>query len=169
VCGDAHLLQHAQHALMRLATDNDAMLARFAASIDAFGNSQGWWNRLLGLDDQKGLHLKKEGIFPLVHGVRSLALAEHLQETSTTARIDALVAKHVITAELGADLTQSLHFLMGLKLKAGVTEMETQHAVSGLVNVAKLTTLERDLLKDALGVVKHFKVLLRSRFKLDTL
>ncbi|BDU56621.1 DUF294 nucleotidyltransferase-like domain-containing protein [Limnohabitans sp. TEGF004] len=169
VCGDVHLLQDAQLVLQRLATDNDAMLARFAASIDAFGNSQGWWNRLLGLDDQQGLHLKKEGIFPLVHGVRSLALAEHLQETSTTARIETLVARNVITPALGADLTQSLHFLMGLKLKAGVTEMETQREVSGLVNVGKLSTLERDLLKDALGVVKHFKALLRSRFKLDTL
>jgi CBS domain-containing protein len=169
VCGDAHLLHDAQQVLMRLATDNDAMLARFAASIDAFGNSQGWWNRLLGLDDQQGLHLKKEGIFPLVHGVRSLALAEHLSETSTTARIDALVNRDVITQALGAELTQSLHFLMGLKLKAGVTELETQREVSGLVNVAKLSTLERDLLKDALGVVKHFKALLRSRFKLDSL
>jgi len=56
-----------------------------------------------------------------------------------------------------------------LKLKAGVTEMETQRPVSGLVNVGKLSTLERDLLKDALGVVKHFKTLLRSRFKLDAL
>nr|WP_315229156.1 DUF294 nucleotidyltransferase-like domain-containing protein [uncultured Limnohabitans sp.] len=169
VCGDAHLLAHAQHALMRLATDNDAMLARFAASIDAFGQSLGWWNRLLGLDDQKGLHLKKEGIFPLVHGVRSLALAEHLQETSTIARIEALVAKSVITPALAADLTQTLHFLMGLKLKAGLTEMDTQQAVSGLVDVAKLSTLDRDLLKDALGVVKHFRGLLRSRFKLDAL
>jgi CBS domain-containing protein len=169
VCGDARLLHDAQQVLMRLATDNDAMLARFASAIDAFGNSHGWWNRLLGLDDQQGLHLKKEGIFPLVHGVRSLALAEHLQETSTTARIDALVAKNVITPALGADLTQSLHFLMGLKLKAGVTELETQREVSGLVNVAKLSTLERDLLKDALGVVKHFRGLLRSRFKLDAL
>ena len=169
VCGDAHLLQHAQQVLQRLATDNDAMLARFAASIDAFGNSQGWWNRLLGLNDQQGLHLKKEGIFPLVHGVRSLALAEHLKETSTTARIEMLVAKDVITPALGADLTQSLHFLMGLKLKAGLTELETQREVSGLVDVGKLSTLERDLLKDALGVVKHFKTLLRGRFKLDSL
>ena len=169
VCGDAHLLAHAQHALMRLATDSDAMLARFAASIDAFGQSLGWWNRLLGLDDQKGLHLKKEGIFPLVHGVRSLALAEHLQETSTVARIDALVAKSVITPALAADLTQTLHFLMALKLKAGLTEMDTQQAVSGLVDVARLSTLDRDLLKDALGVVKHFRGLLRSRFKLDAL
>jgi CBS domain-containing protein len=169
VCGDAHLLQDAQQVLQRLATDNDAMLARFAASIDAFGNSQGWWNRLLGLDDQQGLHLKKEGIFPLVHGVRSLALAEHLTETSTAGRIDALVSKNVITPALGADLTQSLHFLMGLKLKAGLTEIETQREVSGWVEVGKLSTLERDLLKDALGVVKHFKALLRSRFKLDSL
>ncbi|MGI9151990.1 MAG: DUF294 nucleotidyltransferase-like domain-containing protein [Limnohabitans sp.] len=169
VCGDAHLLQHAQQVLQRLATDNDAMLARFAASIDAFGNSQGWWNRLLGLNDQQGLHLKKEGIFPLVHGVRSLALAEHLKETSTTARIEMLVAKDVITPALGADLTQSLHFLMGLKLKAGLTELGTQREVSGLVDVGKLSTLERDLLKDALGVVKHFKTLLRGRFKLDSL
>ncbi len=169
VCGDAHLLQDAQQVLQRLATDNDAMLARFAASIDAFGDSQGWWNRLLGLNDQQGLHLKKEGIFPLVHGVRSLALAEHLKETSTTARIDVLVAKGVITSALGTDLMQSLHFLMGLKLKAGLTEIETQREVSGLVEVGKLSTLERDLLKDALGVVKHFKALLRSRFKLDSL
>jgi CBS domain-containing protein len=169
VCGDARLLQDAQQVLMRLATDNDAMLARFAAAIDAFGNSQGWWNRLLGLDDPQGLHLKKEGIFPLVHGVRSLALAEHLQETSTTARIDALVAQHAITPALGADLTQTLHFLMGLKLKAGLTELDTHREVSGLINVAKLSTLERDLLKDALGVVKHFRGLLRSRFKLDAL
>jgi hypothetical protein len=110
VCGDAHLLQAAQQVLQRLATDNDAMLARFAAAMDAFGNSHGWWNRLLGLDDQQGMHLKKEGIFPLVHGVRSLALAEHLQETSTTARIETLVARNVITPALGADLTQSLHF-----------------------------------------------------------
>ena len=79
------------------------------------------------------------------------------------------MAKSVITPALGADLTQSLHFLMGLKLKAGLAEMETNNEVSGKVDVTKLSTLERDLLKDALGVVKHFKTLLRSRFKLDAL
>ena len=168
VCGDVTLLEHAQHVLMRMATDSHSLLARFAASIDAFG-SQGWWNRLLGLEQDKGLHLKKEGIFPLVHGVRSLALAEHLDETSTVARIQALVGLHVLSQDMGADLIQSLHFLMGLKLKAGLTEMDTGHEVTGSVDVNKLSTLERDLLKDALGVVKNFKTVLRSRFKLDAL
>ena len=102
VCGDAHLLTDVQQSLMRLATDNDAMLARFASAIDAFGNSQGWWNRLLGLDE--GLHLKKEGIFPIVHGVRSLALANHLDEKGTVARIDELVppGKKDIHGDFGA-------------------------------------------------------------------
>ena len=167
VCGDAHLLTDVQQSLMRLATDNDAMLARFASAIDAFGNSQGWWNRLLGLDE--GLHLKKEGIFPIVHGVRSLALANHLDEKGTVARIEALVSRSVLSSGLGHDLTQSLHFFMGLKLKAALGEMDVQRPVSGTVDVGKLTSLERDLLKDALGVVKHFKSLLRGRFKLDAL
>jgi len=167
VCGDAHLLTDVQQSLMRLATDHDAMLARFASAIDAFGNSQGWWNRLLGLDE--GLHLKKEGIFPIVHGVRSLALAHRLDEKGTVARIETLVARNVLSSGLGHDLTQSLHFFMGLKLKAALGEMDVQRPVSGTVDVGKLTSLERDLLKDALGVVKHFKSLLRGRFKLDAL
>ena len=48
-------------------------------------------------------------------------------------------------------------------------EMETQRSISGVVDVSKLSSLERDLLKDALGVVKQFKALMRYRFKLDAL
>ena len=155
--------------MQRLAVDNDAMLARFASSIDAFGSSQGWWNRLLGLETDHGVNLKKEGIFPLVHGVRSLAWAERLAPTSTVGRLEALVARSVLSAEMAADLTQSLHFLMGLKLKAGLDEMALQKPVSGNVQIQLLSALERDLLKDALSVVKKFKTLLRSRFKLDAL
>jgi CBS domain-containing protein len=170
VCGDARLLEHLRAGIMRLATDNDAMLARFAAAIDAFGNSVGWWNRLLGLgDSDQILNLKKEGIFPLVHGVRSMALEKHLTETGTSARIAALVAQGALGAEMGADLTESLQFLMGLRLKAGLAEIETGRVVSGGVDLAKLSSLDRDLLKDALGVVKRFKAVLRYRYKLDAL
>ena len=168
VCGDAHLLEDVQGALMKLATDNDAMLNRFAAAIDAFGSSTGWWNRLLGLgEDEQRLNLKKEGIFPLVHGVRSLALAHRVTETSTDGRITALVAGGHLAADMGADLTDSLHFFMGLKLKAGLAELDTGKPVTGAVDLARLSSLDRDLLKDTLGVVKRFKALLRHRFHLE--
>jgi CBS domain-containing protein len=35
--------------------------------------------------------------------------------------------------------------------------------------VTRLTTLERDLLKDALEVVRQFKVFVRQHFRLDVL
>ena len=85
VCGDPHLLEAVQIDLRGLTSNNDAMLGRFAAAIDAFGSSHGWWNKLLGLGDGSNqLNIKKEGIFPLVHGVRSLALGQRVNETGTT-------------------------------------------------------------------------------------
>jgi CBS domain-containing protein len=168
VCGDAHLLEAVEEGLSKLATDNDAMLSRFASAIDAFGSGTGWWNRLLGLGDKDNqLNIKKEGIFPLVHGVRSLALAKRVEETGTTERIAALVTMDVLTPEMGADLTDSLYFFMGLKLKAGLAELDTDRAVTGAIDVDKLSSLDRDLLKDTLGVVKRFKALLRQRFHLE--
>ncbi len=169
VCGDAHLLEAVQKGLAQLATDNDAMLSRFASAIDAFGSSTGWWNRLLGLggEDARQLNIKKEGIFPLVHGVRSLALAHRLAETGTTARINALVGLEALSSEMAGDLTDSLYFFMGLKLKAGLAELDTGRPVTGSIDVEKLSSLDRDLLKDTLSVVKRFKILLRLRFHLE--
>ncbi len=168
VCGDDQLLDTVRRGLMTLATDNDAVLSRFAAAIDSFGSSTGWWNRLLGLGEAESqLNLKKEGIFPLVHGLRSLAMAHRIPEISSAGRIAALVNEGKLDASLGVDLTESLYFFMGLRLKVGLAELETGQIVTGAVNVARLSSLECDLLKDALAVVKRFKVLLRYRFHLD--
>lgn len=170
VGGDAGLLQAVRARLFALATDNDAMLARFAAAIDQFAaDDPHWWSRLLQRDsaDREGLDAKKQGIFPLVHGVRSLALRAHLPETSTAARLQALVAAGQLDAALATDVLDSLHFFMGLKLAAGLHEMDTGHAVSGRIDLQRLSSLERDLLKDTLEVVKRFRQILRSRFHLD--
>ena len=170
VCGDVTLLDDVQQALRGLATDNDAVLARFASAIEAFGSSVGWWNRLLGLGDgSHQMNLKKEAIFPLVHGVRSLALAHRITETSTVARIAALQSAQILTPTLAAELADSLHFFMGLKLKFGLLELDQNEPVSGAIHVDRLSSLDRDLLKDTLGVVKRFKLLLRQRFHLDAL
>lgn len=47
--------------------------------------------------------------------------------------------------------------------------MEREQPVSGMVDVNRLTTLDRDLLKDALAVVRQFKAFLRLHFRLDVL
>ena len=170
VAGDPSLLADVRAEVDRLTGSDDALLGRFAAAIDLFpAEPGGWWNRLLliGEQDKEALDLKKAGIFPIVHGVRSLALRDHVPATGTQARIAALVAAGRLPADLGTDLTDSLHFLMGLKLKAGLAELDAGGPVTGAVRSAALSSLERDLLKDALAVVKRFKAIVRHQFHLD--
>jgi CBS domain-containing protein len=171
VSGDTELLESVRSSVFDLTADNDAMQSRFAAAINFFGSSHGWWNRLLGLGEKEGeqLDLKKVGTFPLVHGIRSLALANRLTVVSTAGRIEALTAAGKLPAKLAADLIDSLHFFMGLKLKIGLQELETGHTVSGGIHMERLSSLDRDLLKDTLGVVKQFKVLLNQRFHLEAM
>ena len=170
VAGDASLLRSLRAQLDELVSADDAVLGRFAAAIDAFPDSTGgWWNRLLqlGEHDAHAFDVKKVGIFPIVHGVRSLALRDRLQATSTAERLDALVANGRLSADLAADLIDSLHFLMGLKLKSGLAELDVRRPVSGGVRTDQLGSLERDLLKDTLAVVRRFKALVRHQFHLE--
>jgi CBS domain-containing protein len=172
VAGDAALLAEVRAEADHLVAADDALLGRFAAAIDSFPEESGsWWNRLLliGEQDKQALDLKKSGIFPIVHGVRSLALREHVPATSTQARLRALVAAGRLTADFANDLADSLHLLMDLKLKAGLAELDRAGTVSGVVRSDRLSSLERDLLKDALAVVKQFKAIVRHQFHLDAM
>ncbi len=58
---------------------------------------------------------------------------------------------------------------MALRLKAGLDDLDAGRPVSGKVDVARLISLERDLLKDTLDIVKRFRRLIQSRFHLDQL
>jgi len=169
VCGDVALLKQLRRALLELTVDNDAVLGRFAAAVEAFSAAPGWRDRLLGFGDSDPvLDVKKEGIFPIVHGVRSLALAHRiLDETGTVPRLEALVRAGALDAHMAAELGDSLHFLMMLRLKAGLAEIDAHQPVSSDVHLARLSSLERDLLKDALSTVKRFKALLRQRWRTE--
>ena len=166
VCGDAELLASLRRQVFGMLADDDAMMSRFAAVVDAFGDGTRWWRRMLG-GGEANLNVKKAGMFPLVHGVRSMALAERIDATSTEARIRALQEAGALDAETAQELTESLHFFMGLRLKAGLDEMDRGQPVSGKVDLAGLTPLERDLLKDALAAVRRFRAQLRLRFRLE--
>lgn len=165
VCGDAELLASLRRQVFGMLADDDAMMSRFAAVVDAFGDGTRWWRRMLG-GGEANLNVKKAGMFPLVHGVRSMALAERIEATSTEARIRALHEAGALDAETAQELTESLYFFMGLRLKAGLDEMDRGQPVSGKVDLAGLTPLERDLLKDALAAVRRFRAQLRLRFRL---
>ena len=75
-----------------LVSDSDAFYARFASAVEQFGAA--WWTRLPGLSGRAAaeIDLKKLGIFPIVHGVRTLALQYRVPDLGTADRLRALVA-----------------------------------------------------------------------------
>ena len=168
VCGDARLLRELRDRVLHEARGDDMLLARFASAIDAFGAGTAWWARLLG-DANQPIDLKKEGMFALVHGVRSLALAAGIAGSGTEERVAALAAQGLLGHVEADELLQALHVLMELRLQAGLDQIERRQAVTGLLEPRQLGSLERSLLKDALGVVKRFRGMLHRRFQLDRL
>ena len=49
----------------------------------------------------------------------------------------------------------------------GLAETDHGRRVTGLVPAGRLSTLERDLLKDALAVVRHFKAKVRHQLHIS--
>ena len=171
VAGDETCLLELQQHLKRLLTDDAGMLGQFARAVDLFEmHSNGFFSTLLRREAASQMDIKKVGIFPVVHGIRALSLEAHLSETNTFERINRLTTLGVLDDNLSKDLIEALSYLMDLRLDAGLINQ----AVCSLeehvnqVDTQALTTLERDLLKMALQVVKRFKVMIRSHFHLGT-
>ena len=169
VAGDPRLLDAAREHLDNILADGDAFLARFAAAADQFDEPGHWWTRLTARADEQALDLKKLGSFPIVHGVRALALKHRVQAIGTAERIQRLVEGQHLDADLGRDLEEALHYLMGLKLRQQLRQRTHGHTPDNLVRPSALSTMDRDQLKDALAIVKRFRSLLRERFQLDAL
>jgi CBS domain-containing protein len=169
VAGDATLLATLRDHLERVVSDSDAFLARFAAAADQFEIPASWWQRLTGHADEQALDLKKLGTFPIVHGVRALALAHRVRAPDTEQRIRALVAAGALDADLGRDLTEALHYLMGLKLRRQLAQRAAGTAPTNLARPSDLSTMERDQLKDAMAITRRLRDRLRKRFRLDSL
>lgn len=170
VAGDASLLRQARDYAHRIMAGSNAFFARFAAAIDQFSEPPGWWVRLATLRgrEEQGFDLKKLGTFPIVHGVRSLALEHRLDEVGTTARLQVLVSRKHIPPDLACDLIDALHFLMGLKLKSNLQQKQLGQPLDNLSHLSSLGTLDRDQLKDALAIIKRFRQHLQLRYQLPT-
>ena len=164
VAGDAGLLMKAKAELIETVRDRSAFMVHFARSIDAFPMALGFFNKLVTRDGQgDAVDLKKGGIFPIVHGVRALALERGLTETNTAARIHHMVELGTFSRDFGRELTQSLYFLMTLRLDSQLASAGTSGA---LVRPADMSSTQRDLLRDAFQVVKQFREIVRRHFNL---
>jgi CBS domain-containing protein len=171
VCGQSALFDELRDYLTQGVADSAAFLSRFAFRVEQFATPINLFSRLIthAGADKNCLDLKKGGIFPLVHGVRSLALQYQIKESNSYRRIQCLIALGYLNESFGRDMSESLAFLQGLQLKLGLARLAMDKPIDNLLDPAQLTTLERELLKDTLGVVKQFRQLISHHFKLGML
>lgn len=171
VAGDLSLLAQAKDRVLELARENDAFGAKFAQPVEMFGDALTFFGRLRVEKDgeRRGmLDLKKAGLFPVVHGVRSLALQCGLTETNTFQRVRQLEHRRVFDQRFGEALRQAYQALLALRLKAGLDRPASDGTPDNYMAPEALTPLERRQLKESLQVVREFKEIVRYHFRLHS-
>lgn len=164
VCGDERLFAELKEHLYQVAKTAEAgFINRFAKPVIQFGDGSRFWQKFTGGGDFD-IDLKKAGIFPIVHGVRALALEHDIHESSTKYRLQALSAKKVIDPTTAQNLLEALAFFLSKRLSVS---LENPDKSAWRVNPNKLSALDKDLLKESLAIVKNFKLFLVRHYRLD--
>lgn len=161
VAGDAALHTPLQRQLLALG-GNAGLMRAFAAPVQAFATPLTLFGRLRS--EAAGIDLKKGAIFPLVHGLRTLALRAGIGETHSLRRADALVASGELHASDAHDVQQALELFWRLRLGEQLRHSAAGAIPGNHVDPQALRRLDRAQLRDALRVVDRFKQLLASRF-----
>lgn len=172
VAGDDSLLKELKAYLFRLVATRPESVRHFAKGVLAFSTPLGIFSRFIlqGTPPHRdGLDIKKGGLFPIVHGVRSLALESGIADTNTITRIQALVGRRLFDERFTADLIEAFEFMSMLRLRIQLGCWERGEALHIYVRPKELNRLERSLLKNALKVVRELKALVTYHFKLDAL
>lgn len=169
VAGKHELLQMVKAHLKAHLDKDVGMQMNFAKAVMQFEeHHRGFFATILGKEKTHHMDIKKMGLFPVVHGVRSLALKAGIDEAGTFERLTALKNQGVISEKLAKDTADALAYLMNMRLKAGLFYVRNGEPISpNQVDTELLSTLERDLLKDSLAVVKRFKHEVKSQFGLN--
>ena len=169
IAGNIALFKVARNAFLRSVHSNAIFFSHFAKAalnfdtpLTLFGN----------LRDKEQLDIKKGGIFPIVHGIRTMALEQRILETNTFKRIEALIEMGRLERAMGENLGEALSIFVQLRLNQQMQRVEAsargEDRTPNAIDLQQLNKLERDLLRDALHIVKDFKKLLALRYHISS-
>ncbi|MGQ4878752.1 DUF294 nucleotidyltransferase-like domain-containing protein [Billgrantia sp. LNSP4103-1] len=167
VAGNPALLDRVREALFAQCSRDEILLSYFARTALRFSTPLTLFGSLK--KPQHGIDIKKGGIFPIVHGVRTMALERRIQPTSTLERLEALAADGRLEQRVAEDLAEALSLFTELRLKQQLERLDggSDSRSPDRVVVQQLSSLERDLLREALHIVKDFKQSLSQRYHLE--
>jgi len=167
VAGNHALFKTSRNWFLRHLQNNDVFFSHFAKASLEFDTPLTFFGNL----KEKGeLDVKKGGIFPIVHGIRTMALQYKILETNTFKRIEALVELGQMKEEHGRELAEALALFIQTRLRQQVKRIDDSNdgvdQTPNTIELANLDKMERDLLRDGLHIVKGFKKHLSLRYHL---
>ncbi|WMC09802.1 putative nucleotidyltransferase substrate binding domain-containing protein [Oceanimonas pelagia] len=165
IAGRESLVRRFQKHLLAAVKGRELLLSEFAAQALRFHTPLTFFGDIKQSD--KGLDIKRGGIFPVVQGVRALALEQGVTETNTLERIRLLTDLRIFEPEQADNLSAALTLFWQLRL-----EQQLARGGDGLsqrLDPARLPRHQRDLLRHALHVVKKFKQKLEVHFQIRSL
>ncbi len=169
VAGNPAIFKAGRNWFLRHLRDNDVFFSHFAKASLEFDTPLTFFGNL----KEKGqLDIKKGGIFPIVHGVRTIALQFRIKATNTFQRIEALIEEGELQQKHGLELQEALALFIQLRLRQQLKRMEGSgdgiDLTPNIIELQALDKMERDLLRDALHIVKGFKKHLALRYHLGS-
>ncbi|KKC98356.1 DUF294 nucleotidyltransferase-like domain-containing protein [Photobacterium halotolerans] len=157
IAGNRQLLAPVKHHLHQRLSSQELLLATFARPALKFSVPLTLFGQIKR--GKSGPDIKRGGIFPIVHGIRTLALEHNVAETNTFRRLTVLEQRQVLEPSTASNLSEALKLFIRLRLRqqlslpAGTASAGQHH----LLDLATLSRAERDLLRHSLHVVKKFK------------
>jgi CBS domain-containing protein len=113
----------------------------------------------------KGVDLKTYGIYPIVNGVRALALdSDILGITNTRERLEALGERGVLAEDMYRGLVESYGFLQDLRLRHHARAVLGQTEANNIVHAREISRIDLLILKESLKVVAAFQKFLMKRY-----
>ncbi|MCG6657649.1 cyclic nucleotide-binding/CBS domain-containing protein [Halomonas campisalis] len=167
VAGNPALLDRLREGLFEQCSRDELLLSYFARAALRFSTPLTLFGSLK--KPQHGIDIKKGGIFPIVHGVRTMALERRIKPTSTLERLEALAEDGRLDERTAENLGEALSLFTELRLKQQLERLDRDDDGTSpdRVVVQQLSSLERDLLREALHIVKDFKQHLSQRYHLE--
>ncbi|MGB5211920.1 MAG: putative nucleotidyltransferase substrate binding domain-containing protein [Gammaproteobacteria bacterium] len=165
VTGNTALFQEVKSWMLERFHGNVGFISTFAHPVIRFSVPLDLFGRIKKPDE--GIDIKKGAVFPLVHGVRSLALDNRLRATNTFRRIRQLVSRRALDPATGEDLAGALETFMLIRLRQQLEAMASGLQPDNVIRPAGLPRMERDQLRRGLRIVKAFQTTVTRRYHLE--
>ncbi len=168
VAGNAKLYIRLRDSLISGVKSHPIILKHFAKSIESFDEALGIFSTFSTKKGHKNeIDIKKTALFPLIHGVRSLSLEFGIVHTNTFERIKELNNIGFLSREDALEMIESLEVINTIRLHSALKQQQLGDEITNFVSLSNMGKMQRDVLKDALKTISHFKKLLKYHFQLS--